>query len=47
MYNKIGSVATMLGGVAAWRLTMDDWLRLGLETGLGLAAVLLLSLRTQ
>jgi hypothetical protein len=47
MYSKIGSVATVLGGIAAWRLTMDDWLRLGLETGLGLTAVLLLSLKTQ
>lgn len=47
MYNKLSSVATVLGGIAAWRLTMDDWLRLGVEAGLGLTAVLLLSLKTQ
>lgn len=39
--NKLLSFAPIAGGVAALELSMDDWLRLGLEVALGLLAVFL------
>ncbi len=44
---RLLSIAPIAGGIAALKLPMDDWIRLGVEVALGLIAVILVSLRPQ
>jgi hypothetical protein len=44
---KLLTFAPIAGGVAALELSMDGWLRLGVEVALGLTAVLIGSLAPQ
>lgn len=44
---KLAPIAPIVGGIAALRLSMDDWLRLGVELVLGVLAIFLVALRPQ
>ncbi len=42
---KLAPLLAIAGGLAALRIPMDAWLRLGLESGLGILSILWLSWR--
>lgn len=40
---KFAPILAILAGIAAFAIPMDDWLRLGLETTLGIASIVWLA----
>ncbi|NMP22079.1 hypothetical protein [Sulfobacillus harzensis] len=42
---KFAPILAIVGGLAAFKISMDDWLRLGLECGLGIGVVVWMASR--